>query len=107
MSRLIDADSLKDELNAWARVITKPTLMGSDEVMCVIDHAPTIDAVPVVHGEWVKGIHIVECSACSEKFDFGDETWVEDYDICEDIGWKFCPNCGAKMDGEEQDDGRN
>lgn len=46
MGRLIDADVLKDELNAWARVITKPNLMGSDEVMCVIDHAPTIDAVP-------------------------------------------------------------
>ena len=56
------------------------------------------------HGEWIKGIHMVECSVCSEKFDFGDETWVEDFDICEDIGWKYCPNCGAKMDGEEKND---
>ena len=68
-----------------------------------ISHEYNIDAVEVVHGEWEKGIHMVECSVCSEKFDFGDETWVEDFDICEDIGWRYCPNCGAKMIGDEDE----
>lgn len=55
-------------------------------------NAPTVDAVPVVHGRWL--------------------------DICEDMGllkcnlcgsvnherYHYCPNCGAKMDKEVNDD---
>lgn len=70
------------------------------QVRELIEQAELVDAVEVVHGEWKKGIHQAECSACCEKFYFGDDIWLEDYDICEDIGWKYCPNCGAKMDGE-------
>ena len=40
--RLIDADALKEELLSWARVITNPKMMATDDAMCVIDHAPTI-----------------------------------------------------------------
>lgn len=68
----------------------------------MIGTIPAADVVEVKHGEWIKGIHMVECSVCSDKFDFGDETWVDDYDIVADIGWKHCPNCGAKMDGERK-----
>ena len=95
MSRLIDADELRQVLEVYSE---KDSLGHTPLQLC--DAMPTIDAVEVVHGEWEKGIHMVECSVCSEKFDFGDETWVEDFDICEDIGWRYCPNCGAKMDGE-------
>lgn len=52
--------------------------------------APTIDAAPVVHGEW--------------KFDDFDGDG-KDY-TCSICGWScysdsnYCPNCGAKMDEE-------
>lgn len=42
--RLIDADALKEELLSWARVISDPRLMATDDAMCVIDHAPTVTA---------------------------------------------------------------
>ena len=59
---------------------------------------PTVDAVEVVHGRWDDG----ECTACG--FDIRDmidgesdfRNWVWD-------GVPYCPNCGAKMDGDGND----
>lgn len=45
---------------------------------------PAVDAAPVVHGEW-KWSHGGECSECgfhNSNFDY-----------------RYCPMCGAKMDG--------
>ena len=61
-----------------------------------IDDAPTIDAVPVVHGEWIKRREFVEdmqfdgfrCSACN--------WWKGDFET-----YNYCPNCGAKMEVQE------
>lgn len=62
---------------------------------------PAVDAVEVVHGrweEWWPGISLImtgeemlyRCSACCAKY--------------ADIeGYKYCPHCGAKMDGERKD----
>ena len=67
--------------------------------------APTVDAVPVVHGEWIEGNRRPKsgkfcCSVCH----------MDCYDIqpTRATGWKkrcrysYCPNCGAKMDGERK-----
>ena len=51
-----------------------------------IDEQPTIEAVPVVHGEWIaqdEGLTKFMCSICKGKNYGGHE--------------KFCPNCGADM----------
>lgn len=53
--------------------------------------APAVDAVPVAHARWVK-THTTEenvwnCSACGYPVGI----WT--------AGSRFCPNCGAKMDG--------
>ena len=53
-----------------------------------IEKSPTIDAVPVVHGHW--STH-QECSVC------GDFARYSAYG--EPYYSKYCPNCGAKMDG--------
>ena len=51
-----------------------------------------VDVAPVVHGRWVE----------KEKYTFGI---MYDCSLCEnrilDNGhsWNYCPNCGAKMDG--------
>lgn len=48
--RLIDADALKEALNNWAVDLTKSKFPHyiKDDADCIIDSAPTIDAVPVV-----------------------------------------------------------
>lgn len=66
------------------------------ECIRVIEQAPTID--PVKHGKWYITEdmpyfgHIQDyltCSACKGRF---HGTGVEE--------WDYCPNCGARMDGE-------
>ena len=46
------------------------------------------------HGEWIESFDgydtIYTCSVCKEDFVTFDGTPVE-------IGWNFCPNCGADM----------
>lgn len=60
----------------------------------IIKDLPAADVAPVVHGRWIKDDFLSDdvnnaekCSQCGEL-----------------IGWfsnlpKYCPNCGAKMDG--------
>ena len=59
-----------------------------------IAQAPTIEAAPVVHGRWDDFCNgkMCCCSACKAEFD----------NACNEIHgeWKFCPNCGARMDGD-------
>ena len=54
---------------------------------------PAADVAPVVHGRWIEDHDYLKCPQCSVmvKCDFAFF----------DIGnWNYCPNCGAKMDGE-------
>lgn len=65
----------------------------------IMEEAPAVDAVPVVHGRWVEKRWITECdwcvinhralmcTACSVEIADGEET-------------PYCPYCGAKMDLE-------
>ena len=60
----------------------------------------TVEAVEVVHGEWERieddyfDLVNLKCSVCSEEWCF------EDYDECIPKNYHYCPNCGAKMDGD-------
>lgn len=61
----------------------------SGKVLCgkmfsQIKDLPAVDAVPVVHGEW-KWSHGGECSECG----FHNSNF----------NYRYCPMCGAKMDG--------
>jgi hypothetical protein len=63
-----------------------------DDMTQAIKAAPTIDAVPVVHGRWKSGGILNECQVCGEIYSLnGGNVWRP---------WNYCPNCGAKMDGE-------
>lgn len=58
--------------------------------LSAIEHIPAADVAPVVHGRWKchKYIEEYQCEICGHFVRFGT---VKNY----------CPNCGAKMDGEE------
>ena len=88
--KLIYADDLfavlRDDINISGSNLAK--------VRRHIAEAPAVDAVEVVHGRWVDATHIDE--------DFGE---VESYECSVCGRWEYytpnyCPNCGAKMDGD-------
>ena len=64
---------------------------------------PAADVVPVRHGRWIEttqpmgwdDVTCAECSECGEDFVL-DEWGMEDMKNL----MHYCPNCGAKMDGE-------
>ena len=75
-----------------------------DEARETIKNMPAADVAPVVHGRWEPEDNYFDedtwhCSACSEPFVLIEGTPIGN-------GMNYCPNCGAKMDGEEQDDER-
>lgn len=63
--------------------------------------APTVDAVPVVHGRWDRRddpefiLGDFECSVCEDvECDIDTSVFVPGVNCM-----YYCPNCGAKMDG--------
>lgn len=89
--RLIDAD----KLDWWYK---------GRRIRRVIDDAPTIDAVEVVHGHWETDKEDIawgnplkkkRCTNCGKRPHFDKVKW-------EFILSDYCPNCGAKMDGERK-----
>ena len=60
----------------------------------LIEDAPTVDAVEVVHGHWYKAPHHpYRCSYC------GEMALLDMYGESHERS-NYCPNCGAKMDGD-------
>lgn len=83
----------------------KPS-MGFLSVRKMIEEAPAIDAAPVVHGLWTPGEdedpeeadydhYNWTCSACHEEICYIDPTPQKHLP-------RYCPNCGARMDGGEE-----
>ncbi len=92
MRRLIDAKPLMQ--SGWHLVQTGESNRFIQS-MSLAD-IPTVDAVEVVHGKWAKqvedGMYWYECSEC------GGEVPKTRYK--HDWYSNYCPNCGAKMDGD-------
>jgi hypothetical protein len=67
-----------------------------------IENFPAADVAPVVHGRWIGaplcGNDNCRCSECG--------SWHNVHaNLRGEIIQKYCPNCGAKMDLEETDNG--
>ena len=90
--RLIDADKMYDEIAQYR----DDGMFGGgnllvDDVLEDINLSPTVDAEPVRHGKWYtaekyNGYLYWNCDQCHQHFTSQKSN--------------FCPNCGAKMDGE-------
>lgn len=105
--RLIDADAVIRVLKGFRPMIPYDKELrkalgdkveGYLEAERIIRSAPTIDAVSVVHGEWI------------DRSDGGRilNPWWETYECnkCGQYGtriWNFCPNCGARMKGADDE----
>lgn len=67
------------------------------KAICVLHDAPAADVTPIKHGVWEKTgyAYLLRCSACHDCYI--DEDWLDGKK------WNFCPECGAKMDGGDDD----
>lgn len=100
MARLIDAGALIDAVKVSideekemypddkVSIILRA---GMKTVIGIIKKQDTVD--PVKHGHWIFVGDMVSYIKCSECGD--DICWVNSKRP------KYCPNCGARMDGEE------
>jgi len=93
--RLIDADALLEKCNK------DRTSLKFAVLTLILHYAPTIDAEPLKHGEWVH-----------EGFDYmtEQECWSRLPCFCSECKQEtkayfhnYCPNCGAKMDKEKKE----
>ena len=108
--RLIDADALINDIltdyGCDPKYIADETIDGlkpytDNLILERIGLQPTIDAVPVVHGEWTIGdAKLYHCSICGK---------TAPYDVSADVieYWRdlnYCTNCGADMRKGEHDE---
>lgn len=85
MSRLIEAEELKNAVYNSFAPYQRDWATTIHQINKVIDVQPTVEAVPVVHGEWKhKSYGFVICSECGNVIEALRRT-------------KFCAECGADM----------
>ena len=115
--RLIDANAFQfepvDNIMNGVLFMGRSTGKTLQQVKCclqaMIENAPTVDAVEVVHAEWRDGCGLhngkityysIDCSHCQgivkSKSRADVEQWKEEF--------VRCPFCGAKMDGGNEDE---
>lgn len=74
----------------------KHFINGIESVLEYAENLPAADVAPVVHGRWnvIEGRRLDNaiCSNCGRRF----QAYYEAY--------RFCPNCGAKMDIDDGGD---
>jgi hypothetical protein len=101
VARYIDADVLKELRHKYIQ--GKIKFDGSEYDL--IDKCPTADVIEVKHGYWIENDYrsfdgfetvvypneALKCSECSHNFK-KELLWRKNY----------CPECGAKMDGERK-----
>jgi hypothetical protein len=75
---------------------------GAEGAFNELDYVPTADVAEVKHGEWKPIVtqdsyleppycDTCKCSVCEYEIDVSETVY------------KYCPNCGAKMDGGKND----
>lgn len=69
----------------------------ADYLRAIIESVPAADVVPVVHGRWGTGRFNLETGNYEEQC-------TRCRNFSKEYGKPYCPNCGAKMDGGEDND---
>lgn len=105
--RLIDADELVNNLVCLKQDLEDcgykhKRIEGVDDCVEEIRCTESADAVPVVHAHWIPEYpnkrtgkaYSYKCSGCGRTV---YNNWQVSID---ELGYVFCPHCGAKMDEE-------
>ena len=96
---LIDLNALllelkKMESEYYASEFEEDNIMGLGVMMAIrkVKDAPTIEAEPVRHAQWVQlWSNKFRCTACERAI------YVET--VMDEPSYSYCPECGANMDG--------
>ena len=91
MTRLIDADALRECFEAEYETVEGIQVSIDRYALKCIDDAPTIDAEPMKYGKNISENGFL-CSVCS----FGDFGGFHGYEP------NYCPNCGCAMTKEKE-----
>ena len=99
-TKMISADRLKIRFgNEMLKVKIGDNDDAENVLSDVLDSIPTVDVQPVQHGKWIEQedpyINTYECSNCGRWFTL-------DYGTPKENNYSYCPNCGAKMEGENE-----
>ena len=70
----------------------------------IVRSAPALEKQTDVHGFWKDGRMGIVCSACGAEFD-SEISYMQKYPWT-DENPKYCPDCGARMDGDPHDSGQ-
>jgi hypothetical protein len=98
MSRYIDAEYCEDFFDRWESRVKDADPVTIDVVQntrTLLRDAPSID-IEQKRGEWIVHSNgkMCDCSVCNESYDRTFE-YVDE--------WNFCPNCGARMKGADDE----
>jgi hypothetical protein len=89
--------------NEWVSEACMAPVMRVSRLFDKLAKVPAADVAEVVHGEWLRAdddwnsLTTIQCSLCSEEWCFETD---DDVSL---LNYKYCPNCGAKMDGGNGD----
>lgn len=107
MERLIDADAFDKRIRlavgSCEEELTEDFKDGISTILEMMKTAPTVDAVTVRHGRWQWISSTYDRVPCEKRYwcsKCHHETITHDSEPWE----KFCPNCGARMNGKDGDD---
>ena len=90
--RPIDANALMDNLDENCGDLDLQYNSEYAKLVHYIESQPVLDYVPIKHGYWKK------CGQLSRT------QWLHRCSLCgcpQDYAHNYCPNCGARMDGEK------
>ena len=121
MAEYIEREAVIDEIESttWYHINCQKNLVEgaageadalykATDIYNVIKSAPTADVVEVRHGKWIENqeplgwcdVDCIECSVCHESWIMDEDSSIDDYECI----WHYCPNCGAKMNGDMNDE---
>ena len=102
MTEYIERETYRErlaDLEGWCQDLRKP---GLKQALEMFDEIPAADVAPVVHGRWEPCFD----ENCRCRWGFGKcSNCGQEYYAHAINHYKYCPNCGAKMDGGGERDG--
>lgn len=99
MAEYIDREELMREIMSNMALFTgtpDDVYKHDEQCNCAIlylERATAADVAPVVHGRWLCADDFVICSQCEAEMNQKNSLGVDNFK-------NYCPNCGAKMDGD-------